>query len=45
MRGHTIWVFHRDDLLVVVQVVQKRGEDSPASVKFIVTDEVGVVAL
>jgi hypothetical protein len=41
----TIWVFHRDDLFVVVEVVQQRGEDSPAGVELIVTDKVGVVAL
>lgn len=41
----TVWVFHGDDLLVVVKVVQERCEDSPAGVEFVVTDEVGVVAL
>ena len=41
----TVWVFHGDDLLVVVKVVQERCEDPPASIEFVVTDEVGVVAL
>jgi len=41
----TIWVAHRGDLLVVVQVVEKRSEDSPACVKLVVTNKVGVVAL
>lgn len=41
----TIWVFHGDDLLVVVQVMQERSEDAPAGVQLIVTDEIGVVTL
>lgn len=41
----TVWVLHGDDLLVVVQVVQKRGEDAPAGIQLVVTDKVGVVAL
>jgi len=41
----SIWVFHGDDLLVVVQVVQERCEDSPRSIQLIVTDEVGMITL
>lgn len=44
-RARTVGVFHGDDLLVVIQVVQERGEDPPAGIQLIVTDEVGVVAL
>lgn len=43
--SHTIGILHRDNLLVVVEVVEERSEDSPASVKLIVTDEVAVVTL
>lgn len=41
----TVGVFHGDDFLVVVEVVKERGEDPPASIKLVVTDEVGVVTL
>lgn len=41
----TVWVLHGDDLLVVVQVVQERGEDAPGGVQLVITHEVGVVAL
>lgn len=41
----TVWVLHRNDLFVVVEVVQKRGENSPASIELIVTDKVGMVTL
>jgi hypothetical protein len=41
----TIRVFHGDNLLVVVKVVEQRGEHLPASIELIVTDKVGVVTL
>ena len=44
-RTLTIGVAHRDNLLVVVEVVEERSEDSPTGVELVVTDKVGVVAL
>lgn len=41
----TIGVFHRDDLLVVVQIVEEGCEDAPAGIELIITDKVGLVAL
>ena len=41
----TIGILHRNNLLVVVEVVEERGEDPPAGIKLVVTNEVGVVAL
>lgn len=41
----TVWVLHGDNLLVFVKVVQERGENLPASIELIVTNEVGVVPL
>lgn len=41
----TVGVLHRDNLLVVVQVVQERREDAPGGVQLVVTYKVGVVAL
>ena len=41
----TIGVLHRNDFLVVVEIVQKGRKDAPASVKLVVTHKVGVVAL
>lgn len=41
----TVWVSHRDDLLVVIEVVQQRTEDSPTGIQFIITDKVRVVTL
>ena len=41
----TVGVLHRDNLLVVVQVVQERREDAPGGVQLVVTHKVGVVAL
>jgi len=41
----TIGVFHWDDLLVVVQVVQQRREHAPAGIQLVVTNKVGVIAL
>lgn len=40
----TVWVLHRDDLLVIIQVVQQRREDPPAGIQFVITHKVGVVA-
>lgn len=42
---HTVRIFHGNDLLVVVKVVQERSEDSPACIKFVVADKVGMVSL
>lgn len=44
-RSLTVWVLHGDNLLVVIQIVQKRGENAPAGIQLIVTNEVGVIAL
>ena len=41
----TVGVFHGNDLLVVVQVVQQRGEHAPGSVQLVITNKVGVIAL
>lgn len=41
----TVWVLHRNNLFVIVEVVQERSENSPASIEFVITDKVGVVAL
>ncbi len=41
----TIGVLHRDDLFVVIKVVEQGSEHLPASIKLIVTDEVRVVTL
>lgn len=41
----TVWVFHRNDLFVVVEVVQERRENSPAGIELVVTDKVGVITL
>lgn len=41
----TVGVLHRDNFLVVVQVVQKRRKDAPGGIQLIVTHKVGVVAL
>lgn len=41
----TVGVFHGNDILVVVQIMQERGEDSPAGIELVVTDKVGVVSL
>lgn len=43
--AHTVGVFHGDDLLIVVKVVQERRENLPACVEFIVTHKVRVVTL
>ncbi len=41
---HTIWVFHRLNLVMFVQVLKQWGEYPPARVKLIVTNKVGVIA-
>jgi hypothetical protein len=41
----TVGVAHGDDLLVVIEVVEERSEDSPTGIKLVITDEVGVVTL
>lgn len=41
----TIGIFHWDNFLVVIKIVEKRGEDPPASVELVITDEIRVVAL
>lgn len=43
--NHTVGVFHGNDLLVVVEIVKERSEDSPAGIEFVVTDKVRVVTL
>lgn len=45
IRFLTIWVLHGDNFLVVVKVMKERGEDSPACIQLIITNEVGVVSL
>lgn len=42
---HTVRVVHWDDLLVLVEVVEEWGEDSPGSIQLVVTDKVRVVSL
>lgn len=41
----TVGVFHGNDLLVVVEVVQQGAEHAPRGIQLVITDEVGVVAL
>jgi hypothetical protein len=41
----TVRVLHGDDFLVVVEVMEERGEDSPAGIQLVITNEVGVVTL
>ena len=41
----TVGILHRDDLLIRVEIVEQRRENTPAGIQFIVTDEVRMVAL
>ena len=41
----TVRILHGNDLLVVVQVVQKGSEDPPAGIQLVISDKVGMVAL
>lgn len=40
----TVGILHGRNLLVVIKIVEERGENPPTRVKFVVTYKVGVVA-
>lgn len=42
---HTIRILHRDDFLIIIEIVEQRSEDSPAGIQLVITDKVGMITL
>lgn len=44
LETRTVGILHGRNLLVVIEIVEERGENPPTRVKFVVTYKVGMVA-